>query len=185
MSNLEELCLYFKCSCKKLFVDGNDLKANIINHLPRLKTFKFNICSLIDHYNPIDLLTNEDIQNIFNRFSNNQIISFVDYFPDKNEGQYHIYSYSFTLTSYECITNNFPGRLYTYVRKVLLFDEHPFEHKCFLRIQKSFLSIEDLTVTNQKPQYEKLNNGNRDLPLIHYHHLTCLDPIEVHDDCIE
>ncbi|CAF2344402.1 unnamed protein product [Rotaria sp. Silwood2] len=153
MPNLEELRSYFKCSREKSFIDGNDLKANIINHLPRLKTFAFNICSFIDHYNQIDILTNEDIQNTFRGFPNNQIISCVNDFPDKSE--------------------------------VSLFDEHPFEHKFFLRIQKLFPLMEDLIVTNRKTQYEKSNNGNQDLPLIHYHHLACLDLTEVHDDYIE
>ncbi|CAF4891826.1 unnamed protein product, partial [Rotaria sp. Silwood2] len=85
MPNLEELRSYFKCSREKSFIDGNDLKANIINHLPRLKTFAFNICSFIDHYNQIDILTNEDIQNTFRGFPNNQIISCVNDFPDKSE----------------------------------------------------------------------------------------------------
>jgi hypothetical protein len=182
MPNLEELRLDFKCSRKRSFVDGNDFKANILNHLPRLKIFGFNICSFINHYNQIGLLRNEDIQNTFRGFPNNQTITCIDYFPDKNEGQCHVYSYPFTLTSYERITNNFPGGLFTYVRRVSLFDEYPFEHEFFIRIQKSFPFMEDLTVTNWKAQYK---NDNRDLSLIHYHHLTCLDLTEVHDDYIE
>ncbi|CAF1155725.1 unnamed protein product [Rotaria sp. Silwood1] len=66
-------------------------------------------------------------------------------------GQCYVYSYPFTLTSYECITNNFPGGLFTYVREVSLYDKHLFEHKHFLQIQKSFSFMEDLTVTNWKP----------------------------------
>ncbi|CAF3990582.1 unnamed protein product [Rotaria sp. Silwood1] len=65
--------------------------------------------------------------------------------------QCYVYSYPFTLTSYECITNNFPGGLFTYVREVSLYDKHLFEHKHFLQIQKSFSFMEDLTVTNWKP----------------------------------
>jgi hypothetical protein len=135
MSNLEQLRLYFTCSRKQSFIDGNDLKINIINYLPPLKTFKFNICSFIENYN--------------------QIISCVDYFPDKNEGQCHIYPYPFTLASYERITNNFPGGLFPRVRKISLFDEHPFEHEFFLRLRHSFPLLKDLTVTNWKAQYQK------------------------------
>ncbi|CAF4066803.1 unnamed protein product, partial [Rotaria sordida] len=147
MSNLEELRLYFNCSREESFVDGNDLKTNILIHLPRLTTFKFNICSFINHYNQSDLLSNEDIRNTFRDFSNNEIISCVDYFPDENKGQCHIYSYPFTLISYERITNNFPGGLFPYVRKVSLFDEQSFQHEFFIRIQKSFPFIKKLTVT--------------------------------------
>ncbi|CAF2451034.1 unnamed protein product [Rotaria sp. Silwood2] len=93
----------------------------------------------------------------------------------------YVYSYPFILTSYECITNNFPGALlFTYVRKVSLFDEHSFKHEFFLRIQKLFPFVDHRTVTNRKPQYKISNNGNRDLSLIHCHYLT-----EVYDDYIE
>ncbi|CAF4087833.1 unnamed protein product [Rotaria sordida] len=189
MSNLEELRLYFNCSREESFVDGNDLKTNILIHLPRLTTFKFNIFSFIDHYNQSDLLSNEDIRNTFRDFSNNEIISCVDYFPDEKKGQCHIYSYPFTLTSYERITNNFPGGLFPYVRKVSLFDEQPFQHEFFIRIQKSFPFIKKLTVSNWKAQnhkqHEKSKDDNRDLSLIHYQHLTSLFLTEVHDDYIE
>jgi hypothetical protein len=80
-------------------------------------------------------------------FSNNEIISCIDYFPDENNGQRHIYSYPFTLTSNERITNDFPGELFPYVRKVSLFDEQPFEHDFFIRIQKSFPFMKGLTIT--------------------------------------
>lgn len=189
MSNLEQLRLYFNCSRQQSFVDGNDLKTKILIHLPRLKTFKFNICSFIDNYNQIDSLSNEDIRNTFREFSNNEIISCIDYFPDKNIGQCHIYSYPFSLTSYERITNNFPGGLFPNVRKVSLFDEQPFQHEFFIRIQKSFPFMKDLTVTNLKAQNNKQNGksktDNRDLSLINYHHLTSLNLTEVHDDYIE
>ena len=56
---------------------------------------------------------------------------------------------------YNDITNNFPGGLFEYVRVVSLFDEHPFEHEFFLRIQKSFPFMERLSVNNNKPQNRK------------------------------
>ncbi|CAF4261486.1 unnamed protein product, partial [Rotaria magnacalcarata] len=36
--------------------------------------------------------------------------------------------------------------VFKYVRKVSLFDEHPFEHEFFLRIVQSFSMMENLTV---------------------------------------
>ncbi|CAF4520899.1 unnamed protein product, partial [Rotaria sp. Silwood2] len=85
--------------------------------------------------------------------------------------------------------NNFPGGLYTYVRVVLLLDERPFEHEFFLRIQKSFPFMEQLTLNNQKSQNRKqsyeLNNDNRNLSVIQYSFLNVLDMVEVHDDYIE
>ncbi|CAF2544542.1 unnamed protein product [Rotaria sp. Silwood2] len=67
----------------------------------------------------------------------------------------HIYSYPYTLKYYDDITNNFPGGILIYVRKVSLFDERPFEHEFFLRIQKSFPFMEELTVRNEKRQINK------------------------------
>ena len=45
MLNLEKLSLYLVTSVRKTFIDGNDLKKNIINHMPRLNKFTFNIRS--------------------------------------------------------------------------------------------------------------------------------------------
>jgi hypothetical protein len=47
MSNLVELDLYLAVCCKKRFIDGYDLKENIINHLLQLKKFAFYIGSLL------------------------------------------------------------------------------------------------------------------------------------------
>ncbi|CAF3982063.1 unnamed protein product, partial [Rotaria magnacalcarata] len=42
---------------------------------------------------------------------------------------YHIYSYPYKLNYYDDITNNLPGGILKYVRKLSLFNEHPFEHE--------------------------------------------------------
>jgi len=90
------------------------------------------------------------------------------------------------MRSYENITNNFPGRLFQCVRKVSLYDEHPFEQEFFLQISQSFPLMENLTLSNWKPQNNercrKSKDDNQDLSIIKYPHLTylCLD--ETHDD---
>ncbi len=47
MSNLESLALYLVIDYykKNRFIDGNHLKKNLIDHLPRLTKFAFNIRS--------------------------------------------------------------------------------------------------------------------------------------------
>ncbi|CAF4497762.1 unnamed protein product, partial [Rotaria sp. Silwood2] len=42
MINLKKLALYFVSTCHETLIDGNNLKQNIISHMPRLKpqTFK-------------------------------------------------------------------------------------------------------------------------------------------------
>ncbi|CAF1319522.1 unnamed protein product [Rotaria sordida] len=101
----------------------------------------------------------------------------------------HIYSYSSPMQYYSYITNNFPDGLFKYVRVVSLFDEHPFEHEFFLRIQKSFPFMERLCVINHKSQNHKQsyesNNDNRISSVIEYSFLSELDIDDVHDDYIE
>ncbi|CAF3093478.1 unnamed protein product, partial [Rotaria sp. Silwood2] len=79
-----------------------------------------------------------------------------------------------------------PGGLYEYVRQVSLFDEKPFEHEFFLRIQKSFPLLEILCVKNKKPQSRKQSNDNQQyLSLIQFSSLSELRLDDVHDDYIE
>ncbi|CAF3082595.1 unnamed protein product [Rotaria sp. Silwood2] len=189
MSNLEQLGLYIAIFVDETFIDGNNLKRNIINRMPRLNQFRFYIRSLMFIHNQVNLPSAEDIQRTFIDFPNNNIISYVNYFPEARRGRCHIYSYPSRMQYYSGIPNNFPGGLYTYVRVVLLLDERPFEHEFFLRIQKSFPFMEQLTLINHKSQNRKqsyeLNNDNRNLSVIEYSFLNELDIVEVHDDYIE
>ncbi|CAF0903123.1 unnamed protein product [Rotaria sordida] len=126
MFNLEKLDLYLAICCKNALIDGNNLKKNIINRMPKLNKFTFNIRSTVRLNNQINLPSNEDIQYTFNHFPNNQIISCVDYFSEIKQGQCHIYSYPYEWKAYHKITNNFPGGISKYAREVSLFDEQPF-----------------------------------------------------------
>jgi hypothetical protein len=73
--------------------------------------------------NQTHLLSNEDMQQTFENLGENRIISYVDYF-----------SYPYVWNYYRDITNQFPDGLFTCVREVSLFDERPFEHEFFIRI---------------------------------------------------
>jgi hypothetical protein len=187
MVNLEKLDLYLIIGGKQRFVDGNDLKKDILSHLLHLNQFSFNIRSNIRLFNDqINLPSNEYIQQTF---KDNQIISCVDYFSKSKEGEYHIYSYPYRLKHYDKITNNFPGGIFKYVREISLIDERPFEHEFFLQIAESFAFVKILTLTNDKPQKNKLysesKNYNQDFLISKYLHLTELYLDEVHDDYIE
>ncbi|CAF3405774.1 unnamed protein product [Rotaria socialis] len=189
ISNLEKLDLCFTVISKPTFVDGNDLKKNIINRLLKLKKFSFNIRSIIDLDNQTNLPSNEDIQQTFQDFQDNQIISCIDYFLEVDKGECLIYSYPYRLKDYDQISNNFSGGIFKCVRTVTLCDEHPFEHEFFLRISQSFPFLKILTVMNDKPQRNKLQTepkkNNRALPIIRYSHLVKLDLTDAHDDYIE
>jgi hypothetical protein len=104
MSNLEKLCLNLVV-CDKKFVDGNELKQNIINHMARLQRFEFYICSDISLHNQIYLPSKEDIQHTFKDFKDDQITSYVDYFQEQY-GLCHIYLYRDQLKYYYTVTNN-------------------------------------------------------------------------------
>ncbi|CAF4251841.1 unnamed protein product, partial [Rotaria sordida] len=97
--------------------------------------------------------------------------------------------YPYKMKYYDNISNNFPGGLFKYVYKVSLYDEYPFEHEFFLRIEKSFPFMKELTIVNAKPQknklYRKSMSDNKDLSIIKSPHLTDLNLIQAHDDYVE
>jgi len=157
--------------------------------MPRLDNFSFNILSSIYPNNPNDLPSNEDIQHTFRDFKHDQIITCVNYFSEIQIGQCRVYSYPFTMESYENISNNFPDGLFTYVLKVVLYDERSFEHEFFLLIAQSFLLMEKLSIVTEKPQnnqkLRKSEDNNQNVSILKYPHLAYLDLYEVHNDYVE
>jgi hypothetical protein len=187
MSNLEKLDLNINVDERKTFFDGNDLKMNIINHLPQLNEFTFNIHSLSSFYNEMNLPSNKDFQKTLSDLNDKQIIYSADYFPKKKKVHSHIYSYPYTLNYYNDITNNFPGGIFKYVRNVSLYDERPFEYEFFLRITQSFPFMEELTVRNEERQINKQfrkskNESQKELSIIKYPYLKQLNLIH---SCID
>ncbi|CAF4373931.1 unnamed protein product, partial [Rotaria sp. Silwood2] len=189
MSNLEKLCLNLIVWGENTFVDGNELKQNIINHMARLQRFEFYICSSISLRNQIYLQSKEDIQHTFRDFKDNKVISYVDYFQKEQCSLCDIYLYLDQLKYYYTVTNNFSGGLFPCVRKISLYDDHPFEHEFFLRIAQSFPFMQTLSLNNFKPQNNKLckesQNDNQDFSIINYPYLTNLTLYDAHDDYIE
>ncbi|CAF4936759.1 unnamed protein product [Rotaria sp. Silwood1] len=188
MTNLEKLELQFVCE-RKTFIDGDDLKTNIIDYLLQLNTFTFNIQSISYGPNKTNLSSNEDIQQIFKDFKYNQVISCVDYFEEWKYSQCLIFSYPYKWKYYNDITNKFPGGLFKCVQTVSLLDDRPFEHEFFLQIAQSFPLLKKLNVSNRKAQKNKQchksANENENLSIIKYHHLTQLGLEEAHEDYIE
>jgi hypothetical protein len=188
MLNLEKLILYFEARHVQMLIDGNNLKKNIINHMTRLKEFIFNIRSIIYRYNQIDL-SNEDIHQSLINFTYTQVISCLNYFPNKKIDQCHIYSHPYTLKHYNNIANNFPGGLFKCVREISLHHARSFEHEFFMRIAQAFPFLKRLTLINKTPQsdkqYQKLDVGNEISSIIEYPHLTLLYLEDIHDDYVE
>ncbi|CAF1513326.1 unnamed protein product [Rotaria sordida] len=187
MMNLKTLDLNF--SNRNKFIDGDELKANIINYMPQLSNFTFNIVSNSTDFDQFDLRSNEDIQQTFKYFKDYQIISYVDYFEKINESQCHIYSYPYRLNYYKKITNKFPGGLFKYVSYISLHDERPFEYEFFLRIAQSFPFLKRMCLINEtglnNKQCIKSSNHHENLPIIKYPCLIELDFFQAHEDYIE
>ena len=181
MLNLEKVDLYLVIPCKNRFLNGNDLKENLLNHLMKLNQLSFNIRSIIRLSNEMNILSNEDIQSTFNDFFNNRILCSVDYFSEMKQGQCHIYSYPYQWKEYHQITNHFRDIISKYVRQISLFDEQSFEHEFFLQISKSFPLMKKLTLINEKAQKKK----NHHLSITEYPHLSYLNLTDAHDDYLE
>ena len=64
------------------FIDGNYLKTNIINHMSQLNQFRFSLCSTMFNWNEMNSPLTEDIQYTFIDFPKNDVVCYVDYFPE-------------------------------------------------------------------------------------------------------
>ena len=104
MSNLEELHLKLRFFSTERFVDGNNLKE-MINCLTQLKKLTLNILSTIQHDDQMNIISNENIQSTFTSWKFHEVISCVDYFPERTQGQCQIYSCPYRWTEYNQITN--------------------------------------------------------------------------------
>lgn len=181
MSNLEQLFLdipMHRSFSHQSFIDGNNLKNEMINHMPKLSQFVFSIHSNIDHDdNLAHIPSNDDVQRTFQ----DQTISYIHYFPKQKISQCHIYSYPYQMNSFHRLTNSFPGGLFPSVHKLSLFDEYPFEHEFFIRISQSFPYLRTLIIHNESPQNHKQHRSS----LVKYPYLAILSVYCAHEDYVE
>jgi len=188
MSKLEELDLSLFIG-NRPFIDGDHLKLNILTHMPLLTKFMFHIYTSTRFYEQNNCPSNESIQETFTDFTNKNIVSSVDYFRGTGFSQCRIYTHPYRLKYYDDITNNLPGGIFRSVRKVSLFDEHPFEHEFSLRLSQSFPLLEGLVVENKKQQqlkrFKTSTNFNEMLSIIKYPHLIELHLLQAHQDYYE
>ncbi|CAF1622982.1 unnamed protein product [Rotaria sp. Silwood1] len=112
MLYLKKLDLQLLVYRNKGFINGNSFKEDIVNHIPRLNKFIFNIRLFNRLPNQINIPSNGNIQYTFKDFQDTQIISCVDYFQEKQYSYCHIYSYPHRMNYYDNISNSFPGGLF-------------------------------------------------------------------------
>ena len=177
-------------NCEERFIDGNHLKEQVIRHMTRLEDFVFNIRSIIRlNFHSVHLPTNEEIRSTLTDLTQYPVISYLDYFPNRGRGHFHIYTSPYSSMEYYRMSNNFASEVFANVRHVRCFDERPFEHSFFLRLAQSFPSMKALTVTNRAAQLEKAHQQPCDekerLPVIRYPSLRQLVLAGVHDDYVE
>ncbi|CAF1501819.1 unnamed protein product [Adineta steineri] len=61
MFNLEKLDLYLAIYVRHTFINENDLKKNILKHMPQLNVFEFHIRSLMSINNQMNLSLKEEM----------------------------------------------------------------------------------------------------------------------------
>ena len=124
------------------------------------------------------------------RSPNVRAISYVDYFPEEAQVQQHFYSSSFLSQHFSGVSNRFPAGRFNHIRKVSLYDEKPFEHHFFVRLERSFPLMEQLIVVNRKAQHDRapldqLARDDQKTCPIQYSSLRFLDLVKCHDHYLE
>jgi len=160
MINLENLALYFVTHGDKTFIDGNNLKKNIINHMPRLNEFICNIHSPVISKDQMHLPSNENIHRTYTSFGKYKVIILVLITLQKKDMANVIF-------------------IHIHIHQHTLFDERPFEHEFFIKIFQAFPFLKKLTLTNSESQNS--NDDNRKFPIIEYSHLTTLCLFHAHN----
>lgn len=189
MINLEELELLFEARRSEGFIDGNMLLKDIVNHMPRLHKFTFNIFSIVNYDDQNNFPSDECIQKSFECYNNNDIITCVNHFQERELSQCLIYSHPYKLAFYSNVSNSFSTGLFPSVTRVSIYDERPFEYEFFVRIAQSFPFMKELIIDNKKAQNDKdlitSTNDNQPFEIIQYPNLTILDVDLAHDDYVE
>lgn len=192
MINLEELSLYLiidRDRAHTSFIDGNDLKKDIINHMPKLNKFVFSIDQNLFLDNSNNLPSNQDIQCTLKSLEGYHIVSCVDYFPSEKIAHCHMYTYPCEMRYYYRLTNSFPGGLFKFVNEVVLFDERPFAFEFFLLIAQAFPFLQRLNIENQSAQKCKRSKKSKFVDghssMIKFPHMTYLNLSMAHIDYVE
>jgi hypothetical protein len=176
MFNLHELTLCLTVRNPNSLIDGTHLKNEILNYMPFLNNFIFDIRSWYTVNNINKLLSNDDIQRTFIDIGYRQIGCSIRYFYGMNI-LCHVFTLPFTFDYLQCLTNNFPKVLFTNVLYLFVWDILRFEHEFFLRIAQAFPLLKHLSVSNTIPQTwssQQQNDNNQSYSIVKYPYLTYL-----------
>ena len=187
MSNLEELTLDIYNENRTTFVDGTQIKNEILVHMSRLHKFHFYIhIGTIEHH-PVCSISSEEVKQTFTNIGYDHvgcIVTNLSFMSTCN-----IFSIPFVFDHLDYIGNTFPPIVFTHVIHLTLDDEVPFKHEFFIRIASCFPSLKELRLLNSEPQSQLSVKSNSDdhqeNPVVQYPYLVSLDLEDAHIDYLE
>ena len=148
MLNLEELTLFLSAiRTESTYIDGKQLYDEVLIHMPRLNKFTFSIHThIINNGIKIDLPSNDDIRNSFIKRGYRQVDSFADDKLLNNRGNCHVYSLPYQFNCFIFMKSSFQGDRFEKVRRLVMFDSRPFEHKLFKIISRDFPFLQKINI---------------------------------------
>ncbi|CAF4402623.1 unnamed protein product [Rotaria sp. Silwood2] len=108
MIYLEQLTLCLTVTNRSTFVDGILLNNEILDHMPQLQTFNFNIITRTNITTYVNKQLYEDTRFTFFNGKFHQVEFYLDQYPD-GMARSHIYSLPYKMNVMHDISNNFPG----------------------------------------------------------------------------
>jgi hypothetical protein len=183
MINLEELALQLSViRAERTYIDGNHLYEEVLNYLPRLNKFMFNIhTNIINTDIKIDLPSNDDIRNSFIKRGFQSVGTWAEKTLKNNEGNCHVYSLPYPFRDFLFMSSCFQGGKFDKVRMLMMLDRYPFEYKLFKIISEDFPFLQKLVILNFRAQE---NDQHHSSALITFNHLLKLNLIHVHEDYV-
>ncbi|CAF3303217.1 unnamed protein product [Rotaria sp. Silwood2] len=162
MLNLEELALQLSViRAESTYIDGNQLYDEVLNYMPRLNRFIFNIHThIINSCVGIDLPYNNDIRNSFINRGFQSIDTCADERLINNRGNCHVYSLPYQFSEFLFMSSCFQGGKFNKVRMLLMLDRRPFEHELFKIISQDFPFLQKLIIWNSEPEQNKQHHSS-------------------------
>lgn len=188
MSQLEMLTLSLVVRCRISFIDGTHLINNIINKMPYMQTFTFNIVTELVTMDEEFLPTSDNVKCALIQKGYN-VGCYTDY-SRFHQGQCHIYSLPYTMNRMDIYSSKFPGGLFPTVRHICVRNfGRSFEYDFFARISQAFPLLNKLEIFNTNEQKKKLthtqNEYEQTSALIVFSHLKILSFLISHIDYVK
>jgi hypothetical protein len=166
MTYLEKLTLSLRVGPKNSFIDGTYLDNYILGQMPHLHTFDFDIVTEYVSINEqLPRPTPDDIRRTFME-RGRHVDCYIDY-QFTGSGRCHVYAVPCYMERLCNITHGFPGGMFINVSVLCMKDHgHPFEHKFFAQISRSFPVLSRLIIASMKEQKEKVEKNLRSLSFL-------------------